>query len=64
MTLKQFCKAVNDLGRAQVARLNRKPNRLFGAQHFEFPESMLEFEYKQGTSPEDTFKNILEEAGL
>lgn len=58
MSLTEFTKAVNDLSRAECERLNAKPNKVFGAEHVDYPEAMLAMYHKDGKTPQETI-NIL-----
>jgi hypothetical protein len=57
-TLSSFTKAVNDLGRKEAAKLNG----LFKGVHHDFPEHMLEDDWRGGLTPKQVLVRITEEA--
>ena len=62
LTLSEFTAEVNKLYHEECARLNANPNKLFGAEHFDYPEIMLSLYYDQGLTPAETKRFIDEEA--
>jgi hypothetical protein len=60
-TLTDFTKAVNDLSRKDCEKINRE-GRLFGAFHHDFPERMLEDDWKNGLTPRQVITRITREA--
>lgn len=57
MTLQEFTKAVNALAQEDCDQLNRayeKGLALFGAEHVDYPESLLRLYYNKGLSPRET----------
>lgn len=57
MTLKAFVKKVNDISHKECQKTNEaydKGESLFGAEHIDYPESLLKHYYGQGLTPEET----------
>jgi hypothetical protein len=52
MTLNEYTAEVNRLARLECDRINSIPGPIFGAVHHDFPESMMEYFFDRGFSPE------------
>lgn len=67
MNLTEFTEAVNALGRAEAQRHMTEYHAgraLFGAKHYDFPESMMKLYHDQGMTPQQAFTQIQREAGI
>jgi hypothetical protein len=51
MTLKAFANEVNRIKHAECARINADPKKIFGAEHYDYPESMMKLYFDQGLTP-------------
>ena len=60
MTLTDYTREVNLLADAYCERLNARPNKLFGARHFAYPESMMSYYFEAGKSPAVALAEIQE----
>jgi len=64
ITLKEFTDRVNFLVRKEVDILNEQYERgesLFGAEHIDYPESMMKYYYENNYSPDDVLRAMEEE---
>ena len=60
MTLKQFTDKVNELNKMECDALNKK-NNLFFAEAILYPESMMEYYFKNGYTPQRVIDSINDE---
>jgi len=61
MTLKAFVKKVNDIARKECEEINKvyyEGKAIFGAKHYDYPESLLKHYYSMGLSPQETLKEM------
>ena len=56
-TLKAFTEQVNRLNKEECDALNKK-NNLFFAEHFPYPESMMEYYFKNGFTPQQVIDSM------
>lgn len=62
ITLAAFAAEANRLSREHVSKLNTDPMKLFGAEHFDLPESLLSHYHGKGYTPQQALDAIAEES--
>lgn len=61
MTAKEYVAEMNRLSREECERLNNDSTRLFGAQHFDYPECFAQMYMDEGLTPAQALEALDEE---